>query len=49
MKRDELELEIAELRGRKGKLSEDDYYELLEPLLLELARLYRDAESAPTD
>jgi hypothetical protein len=26
MKRDELELEIAELRGRKGKLSEDDYY-----------------------
>ncbi len=43
-KRDELELEIAELRTRKAKLSEEDYYRELEPLLLELARLYRDAE-----
>lgn len=45
-RRDELELEIAELRSRKTRLSEEDYYRELEPLLLELARLYRDAESS---
>ncbi len=44
-KRDELELEIAELRTRKAKLSEDEYYGRLEPLLIELARLYQKSES----
>ena len=48
-KRDELELEIAELRTRKAKLSEDDYYGRLEPLLIELARLYQNAESPKDD
>jgi hypothetical protein len=43
-RRDELELLIAELRTQKAKLSEDDYYDRLEPLLLELARLYEQAE-----
>jgi hypothetical protein len=47
--RDELELSIAELRTQKAKLSEDDYYERLEPLLLELARLYEGAESSQTE
>lgn len=42
-KRDELELSIAELRTQKAKLSEEDYYERMEPVLLELARLYEQA------
>ena len=40
-RRDELELSIARLRERKGELAEDDYYAQLEPLLLEMARLYQ--------
>src|SRR5947207_8717116 len=40
-KRDELELAIAELRKDKEKMTEDEYYARLEPLLLEMARLYQ--------
>ncbi len=47
-RRDELELAIAALRDQKGKLAEDDYYRRLEPLMLELGRLYRQAESEGT-
>lgn len=36
----ELELEIARLRETKEKLPEDDYYDRLEKLLVELATLY---------
>ena len=39
-RRDQLELAVAQLRDRKDKLSEDDYYAQLEALLLQLARLY---------
>jgi hypothetical protein len=39
-RRDELERELAALRQRKAELSEDEYLKLLEPLLVELARLY---------
>jgi hypothetical protein len=46
--RDELELAVAALRDRKGKLPEDDYYKRLEPLMLELGRLYQQAESGAT-
>lgn len=42
--RNDLELLIAQLRSRKSELSEDDYYRKLEPLLIELAELYRAAE-----
>lgn len=42
-RRDELEAAIAALRQQKGKLSEDDYYGQLEPLLIELSRLYEQA------
>ena len=42
-KRDELELAIGKLRDRKTKLPEPEYYHLLEPLLLDLARLYQTA------
>jgi hypothetical protein len=46
-RRDALELEIAALRQRKDKTAEDEYYRELEPLLLELARLYEPADQAP--
>ena len=39
--RDKLELDIEALRARKPALPEADYYARLEPLLLDLARLYR--------
>jgi hypothetical protein len=44
-RRDELELAVAALRDRKGKLPADAYYQQLEPLMLELGRLYRRAEA----
>src|SRR5262245_28129335 len=43
-RRDELERNLAELRLKKSKLSEDEYFALLEPLLVELAKLYESAE-----
>lgn len=38
-KRDALELRLADLRKRKGQLSEEEYLAQLEPLAIELARL----------
>lgn len=46
-KRDELELAIGKLRDRKAELPEPEYYQLLEPMLLDLARLYQP--SRPKD
>jgi hypothetical protein len=46
-RRDELERTIATLRDQKGKLAEDAYYHRLEPLMVELGRLYRDVPAAP--
>lgn len=43
-KRDELELAIGRLRDRKTELGEEKYYALLEPLLLDLARVYQSAK-----
>ncbi|MCH8922145.1 MAG: hypothetical protein IIA67_03220, partial [Planctomycetes bacterium] len=43
-RRDKLERDVASLRQIKSKLSEDDYYHRLEPLMAELGRLYRDLE-----
>jgi hypothetical protein len=42
-RRDELELKIASLREHKQQLSEDEYLTRLEPLMLELAKLYASA------
>ena len=39
-RRDDLELAIAQLHETKAALPEEEYYHKLEPLLLELARLY---------
>jgi hypothetical protein len=48
-RRDELEQAIAALRQSKDETTdEDQYYAKLEPLLVELARLYRDLET-PND
>ncbi len=41
-RRDELEQRIAQLREEKGKIEEDAYYAKIEPLLIELAKLYRN-------
>ena len=40
-RRDDLELKIEALRAKKGAMSEADYYAQLEPLLIELARVYQ--------
>ena len=48
LRRDELEQAIAALRVKKVTLAEDEYYAQLEPLLVELARLYA-APAAPGD
>lgn len=40
-RRNALELQLAEARTQKSVLEEDEYYEKLEPLLLQLARLYQ--------
>jgi hypothetical protein len=47
-RRDQLELAVAALRDQKAKLSEDEYYRRLEPLMVDLGRLYRDAQAAST-
>jgi hypothetical protein len=39
-RRDELEREIAKLRGEKTRLGEEEYYRQLEPLMVELAKVY---------
>jgi hypothetical protein len=41
-RRDQLELAIAAVRDRKRALKEDEYYQQLEKLMVELARIYRD-------
>lgn len=46
-RRDELEREVAALRGTKSTLPEDEYYAKLEGLLLQLSRLYATAEKTP--
>jgi hypothetical protein len=47
-RRDELERELASLKQTKSKLAEDDYLAKIEPLLIELARLYESAEKGAT-
>jgi hypothetical protein len=41
-RRDQIEQDLARLRERKKELSEDDYFQQLEPLLIELSRLYSE-------
>ena len=46
-RRDQLELSLAALRDQKDKLGEDEYYKRLEPLMVELARIYSRLQPAP--
>ena len=46
-RRDAIELKVEALRGRKASMSEADYYAQLEPLLLDLARVYESAGPNP--
>ncbi|MFK5923310.1 MAG: hypothetical protein QM496_14120 [Verrucomicrobiota bacterium] len=45
-KRDALELKVKALRRQKGEMDEEPYYEALEKLLLEIARIYETVEAA---
>lgn len=42
-RRNELELELERARTRKQQMKEDEYLSLIEPIISELSRLYRDA------
>ena len=46
-RRDELELKIAALRDEKQKLDEEEYYERLEKLMVELAQVYDGSKARP--
>jgi hypothetical protein len=46
-RRDALELEVYRLRERRAELGDDAYFAALEPLALEIARLYEPAGAAP--
>ncbi len=46
-RRDELERDLAALRQKKAKLPEAEYLAQIEPVLIELARLYEGAERSP--
>jgi len=48
-RRDELEAAVARLRQQKGNLPDDDYYAQLEPLLIQIARLYADIPLSTTE
>jgi hypothetical protein len=41
-RRDDLERQLSELRSRKDGMKEDDYYQQLEGILVETARLYQN-------
>lgn len=43
-RRDQLERELAQLRKQEDALSQDDYLARIEPLLVEIARLYESVE-----
>jgi hypothetical protein len=45
-RRDELERQLAAMKASKSKLSEDEYLTRIEPLLIELAKLYESAEAS---
>ncbi|MBW3598282.1 MAG: hypothetical protein KY475_13545 [Planctomycetes bacterium] len=48
-RRDELEAEIETLRRRKAELDGSQHYAALEPLMVELARIYAEAEQADAE
>ena len=47
-KRDQLELQVMELRDGRAKLSDDEYFSKLEPLLREIAQIYEQVDQSPS-
>ncbi len=47
-RRNDLEVSLEELRGRKSQMSDDEYLKQIEPILLDLSKLYRDAGAIST-
>jgi hypothetical protein len=47
-RRDQLEQSLAALRDQKSKLGEEEYYKQIEPLMIELARIYSRLQTAPS-
>ena len=45
--RNELELQLERARTRKQQMKEEEYLALIEPVITELSRLYRDAAKKP--
>ncbi len=45
-RRDQLELQVMELRDSKAKYSEEEYFSKLEPLLREIAQIYEQVDKA---
>ncbi|HEV8543867.1 MAG TPA: hypothetical protein VGR78_15855 [Verrucomicrobiae bacterium] len=48
-RRNELEVSLEELRALKSQMTEDDYIKQIEPILLDLSKLYRDAGAFSTN
>jgi hypothetical protein len=48
VRRDQLELAVLELRDTKASLPEAEYFAQLEALLLEIARIYEQADEPNT-
>ncbi len=46
-RRDQLEQDLIQLRNQKSELAEDKYLQLIEPVLLELSRLYESGSQSP--
>jgi hypothetical protein len=42
-RRNELELALEKARGRRAEMSEEEYLKIIEPTILELSRLYKEA------
>jgi len=47
IRRDELERDLAAIRQKKSKLPEDEYLASIEPILIELSKLYESADPPP--
>ncbi len=45
-KRDQLELQVMELRDNKAKYSDEEYFSTLEPLLREIAQIYEHVDKS---
>ena len=47
--RNDLEQKLTELRTSKDQLPEEEYFQALEKICLEIARLYQQTDASPND